>query len=181
MDAQTPLGWVEHRRRWLPTGDIGRWAAARPAIAKVGTFLFVHGGISAEYSKQPMNALNSKVAAAMRRADDNLESILADPLGPLWYRGLIARDNDSEAARSQQPGYKYLPPAQEVDLVLRAYNAKHIVVGHTPTLKGVTILYGGKLVRADTGISRYYKGPLGWLEIVGETMTPRVAQRSTSR
>ena len=176
--AQTPLGWVEHRRAWLPNGEVGRWAAARPAVAKVGSFLFVHGGISAEYSGQSINSLNSKVAGAMRRADDSLESILADPLGPLWYRGLITRDNDAETIRSQQPGYKYLPPAQEVDLVLRAYNAKHIVVGHTPTLKGVTILHGGKLVRADTGISRYYKGPLGWLEIVGETMTPRVAQRS---
>ena len=179
--ASTPLGWVEHRRAWLPSGEIGRWAAARPAIAKIGTFLFVHGGISAEYSEQSMNLINNKVAAAMRRADDSLESILADPLGPLWYRGLIARDNDAETIRSQQPGYKYLPPAQEVDLILKAYGARHIVVGHTPTLKGVTILHGGKLVRADTGISRYYKGPLGWLEIVGETMTPRVAQRSAPR
>ncbi len=179
--AQTPLGWAEHRKAWLPSGEIGRWAAARPAIARVGTFLFVHGGLSAENSKQSINSINGKVAAAMRRADDSMESILSDPLGPLWYRGLIARDNDAEAIRSQQPGYKYLPPAEEVDLILDAYNAKHLVVGHTPTLKGVTILHGGKLVRADTGISRYYKGPLGWLEIVGETMTPRVAQRSATR
>lgn len=179
--AQTPLGWVEHRRAWLPSGEIGRWAAARPAIAKIGPFLFVHGGISAEYSGQSINSINGKVAMAMRRADDSLESVLADPLGPLWYRGLIGRDNDAETIRSQQTGYKYVPPAEEVDLILRAYNAKHIVVGHTPTLKGVTILHDGKLVRADTGISRYYKGPLGWLEIVGETMTPRVAQRSAPR
>lgn len=179
--AQTPLGWVEHRRAWLPGGEIGRWAVARPAIAKIGTFLFVHGGISAEYSALSINSVNSKVAGAMRRADDSLESILSDPLGPLWYRGLIARDNDAETIRSQQTGYKYLPPAEEVDLILKAYNAKHLVVGHTPTLKGVTILHGGKLVRADTGISRYYKGPLGWLEIIGETMTPHVAQRSAAR
>ena len=38
--------------------------------------------------------------------------------------------------------------------------ARHIVVGHTPDLKGITILYGGKLARIDTGISRHYDGPL---------------------
>ncbi|MEO7655545.1 MAG: metallophosphoesterase, partial [Sphingomicrobium sp.] len=176
--AETPLGWVEHRRAWLPAGEIEQWVARNPAIARVGSFLFVHGGISAEQVKNSISIINRRVSEAIRRADDSPESILSDPLGPLWYRGLLIRDNDAEAARSQNPGYKYLSPAKEVDEVLRAYGARHIVVGHTPTLKGVTILHGGKLVRADTGISSYYKGPLGWLEIIGETMTPRLAKRS---
>ncbi len=179
--AATPLGWVEHRRAWAPSGEIGRWVATRPAIARVGSFLFVHGGFSAEYLKDSINVINRRVSEAVRRSDDSPDSILSDPLGPLWYRGLIIRDNDAEASRSGAPGYRYQPPAAEVDAVLRAYGARHIVVGHTPTLKGVTILLGGKLVRADTGIARYYKGPLGWLEIVGETMTPRVAKRSAVR
>jgi hypothetical protein len=113
----------------------------------------------------------------MARADSSDTSPLEDPLGPLWYRGLLGRDLDAEAARLSLPKSKALSPAAEVDFVLASYGAKHIVVGHTPNLKGITILYGGKLARIDTGISRHYGGMLSWLEIVGETMTPHSLRR----
>ena len=63
--------------------------------------------------------------------------------------------------------------------MLAAYGAQRLVVGHTPDLKGIEILYGGRLARADTGISRAYGGPLTWLEIVGATMIPHTVPRPT--
>ena len=44
--------------------------------------------------------------------------------------------------------------------MLGAYGAKHIVIGHTPSLQGIIIQYDGRLARIDTGNSRYYDGPL---------------------
>ncbi|MEO7602371.1 MAG: metallophosphoesterase [Sphingomicrobium sp.] len=175
--AKTPLGWVEHRLAWSPSGEIGLWAARNPAIVKLGTYLFAHGGISAETAERSIGTVNRDIARAMAKADSSDSSPLEDPLGPLWYRGLLGRDLDAEATRLSQPRSKALSPAAEVDSVLASYGAKHIVVGHTPNLKGITILYGGKLARIDTGISHHYNGAVSWLEIVGETMTPHVVRR----
>ena len=174
--ARTPLGWVEHQQAWSPHGDLGRWAARNPAVVQIGSTLFAHGGISVEYSKQSIDAINRRAATAMAAGDDTPTSILNDPLGPLWYRGLVMRDADAEMRRGSAP---HASAEQELDAVLAAYGAKRLVIAHTPSLNGIAITSGGKLARIDTGISRYYGGPLTWLEIVGEKVTPRSVKRST--
>ncbi len=177
--AEHPLGWVEHRLAWSPSGELGRWATANPAIVKIGDTLFVHGGISAEYSKQPMDLVNKRVAAAMAAGDDSTSSVLFDPLGPLWYRGLVVADPDANAARAaQKPSSPPLTPDQELSTVLVAYEAKRLVVAHTPSLQGIEIVEGDRLARIDSGNSRYYGGPLTWLEIVGEKMIPHNVPRT---
>jgi hypothetical protein len=80
--AKTPLGWVEHREAWAPSGEIGKWVARNPAIAKVGSFLFVHGGISAEMARRPIAAINRDIASALAKADSSDSSPLSNPLGP---------------------------------------------------------------------------------------------------
>jgi hypothetical protein len=140
--------------------------------------LFVHGGLSAEYSKIPLDELNQRVATAMAAADDSPKSILDDPLGPLWYRGLVGRDADAEAERMAAPPAGPRPTIdQELTTVLAAYGAQRLVIGHTPILSGIAITNGGRLARIDTGISRYYGGPLSWLEIVGDQMIPHSIAR----
>lgn len=171
-----PLGWVEQRAAWKPEGELGRWIRGNPAIAEIGDTLFVHGGLSIEYSKLSLGEINRKTVVALAAADDSDKSILNDPLGPLWYRGLLGRDREAEAARA---GTGLKPtPQQELDAALKAFGAKRIVVGHTPNLKGITITEGGRLVRIDTGISRYYGGALTWLEIVGNQLIPHEVRRS---
>lgn len=175
--AATPLGWVEQRLAWASDGEVGRWVDRNPAVALVGDTLFVHGGLSAEYSKLSIDAINAKVDSALRSVDRSPGSILTDPLGPLWYRGLISRDpkvTEIAAGGPPRPGIE-----QELTSVLGAYGAKRIVVGHTPNLKGIQILNGGKLVTIDTGNSRYYSGIPSYLEIVGDKVTAHVVARST--
>jgi len=103
--------------------------------------------------------------------------IISDPLGPLWYRGLITRDAklnpDGAAANVQsRPSIE-----QELAAILSATGTKRIVVGHTPSLSGVIISQGGRLIRADSGISSYYGGPLTWVEIIGDKVTPHSISR----
>lgn len=177
--AEHPLGWVEHKLAWSPTGELGQWAASNPAIARIGGTLFVHGGISAEYAKAPLDTVNRRVADAMKQGDDTPASVLTDPLGPLWYRGLVTTDTEAQAARAAvKPPAPALTPDQELDAVLVAYSAKRIVVAHTPSLKGIIISPDRRLTRIDTGISRYYGGPLSWLEIVGDQLSPHSVPRS---
>ena len=178
--AQHPLGWVEHRDAWSPSGELGRWATGNPAVVKIDGTLFVHGGLSAEYARFSLDEINRRVAAAMAKADDGPSTILYDPLGPLWYRGLVMRDVDAEQVRAKEvPQPKPLTVDQELDTVLSAYGAERMVIGHTPDLKGIELLGNGRLARIDTGNSRYYGGPLSWLEIVGGKMIPHTVGRST--
>ena len=178
--SEHPLGWIEHRQAWSPSGELGRWATSNPAVVKIDGTLFVHGGLSAEYSKLSLDEINRRVAAAMAKADDGPSTILYDPLGPLWYRGLVMRDADAEALRQKEvPPPKPLTVDQELDAVLSAYGAQRLVIGHTPDLKGIEFLGSGRLARIDTGISRAYGGPLTWLEIIGGKMIPHHVGRST--
>lgn len=177
--ANHPLGWVEHQLAWQPSGDLGKWATGNPAILKIGGTLFAHGGISAEYSKQSIDSINQRVARAMAAADDSATSLLTDPLGPLWYRGLVTTDADAQAERSAaKPPLPALTPDQELDIVLAAYGAQRLVIAHTPSLAGIQITGKGRLARIDTGISRFYGGPLTWLEILGDRMIPHTTARS---
>lgn len=176
--AEHPLGWVEHRLAWGPTGELGKWATANPAILKIGDSLFVHGGISAEYARQPIALVNQRVAAAMAGSNETAASVLTDPLGPLWYRGLVQVDSDALAARAAaKPPLPPLTADQELDAVLTAYDARRLVVAHTPDLSGIQIIGNGRLARIDTGISRFYGGPLSWLEITEGQMIPHTVPR----
>lgn len=177
--AEHPLGWVEHQLAWQPSGELGQWATRNPAILKIGSTLFAHGGISAEYAKQPIDTINQRVARAMASGDDSPASVLTDPLGPLWYRGLVTTDADAQAERAAaKPPLAALTPDQELDAVLAAYGAQRLVIAHTPSLQGIQITGNGRLARIDTGISRFYGGPLTWLEIVGDRMIPHSTARS---
>jgi hypothetical protein len=174
----TPLGWVEHRVAWSPTGELGRWATRNPAAMKVGDTLFVHGGLSAEYAALGIDEINRRAAAAMTRADESPTSILSDPLGPLWYRGLVTRDPKADPDGAVAAAARPRPPIDdEITAVLAATGAKRIVLAHTPSLSGIQITSGGRLVRIDTGISRYYGGSRSWLEIVGDRLTPHSSER----
>jgi hypothetical protein len=177
--AEHPLGWVEHRLAWSPSGELGKWATSNPAIVKIGSTVFVHGGISAEYTKMPVDEVNRRVAAAMTAGDDNPSGILSDPLSPLWYRGLVTTDADAQAERAAaKPALPPLTQEQELAAVLAAYGSQRLVIAHTPSLEGIQITNGGRLARVDTGNSRYYGGPLSWLEIIGDHMIPHTVPRS---
>lgn len=162
-----PLGMVEHREAWAPNGELGRWVLRNPAVALIDGTLFVHGGVGASYARLTINEINRRAALALAARDSAPAAIINDPLGPLWYRGLVQRGG--------------VPAAQadaaieaELEQVLRAYGARRIVVGHTPILSGIAIRHGGRLIGIDTGIAAPYGGARTWLEIVGGNAVARV-------
>lgn len=177
--AETPLGWVEHRLAWAPDGEIGRWVVRNPAVAKVGSNLFVHGGLSAEYSALPLEEINRKVADALKSVERTPGTILTSSLGPLWYRGLLTRDPAVTEIAPPAEGAAQRPAIEkELAAVLAAYGARRIIVGHTPGLEGIRILHGGRLVAVDSGNARYYGGTPSYLEIVGDRLIPHTVPRS---
>ena len=171
--TNTPLGKVEHDSAWAPAGELGRWVATLPAVAKVGDTLFVHGGISAKYALVPMDEINRRARAAILADDSTEEAIINDQMGPLWYRGLVLRGGDDGIPAAGRPTID-----NELAAALKGQGVKRLVIAHTPRLEGIGILHNGTLIQIDTGISRYYHGKLGWLEILGDKLVPHAANRS---
>ncbi|MCL6699780.1 metallophosphoesterase [Sphingomonas sp. NSE70-1] len=179
----TPLGKIEYTLAWRPDGELGRWALDNPAVVKLGDSLFVHGGISSAYASQSVEDINRKVSTALKTRNAAPTAIINDPQGPLWYRGLVVR-NDSDAATVAPvpPGSTVAPTIlEEIDMVLRNYGVKRIVVGHTPTREGIIEGAGGKLWRTDSAISRAYGGKLTYLEIIGDRVTAHEVPRPASK
>lgn len=168
--AATPLGQLEHNAAWAPDGRIGRWLVQQPAVALIDGTLFVHGGIGPAYAKRSAADINAAVAAALKARATDDAAIINDPAGPLWYRGLVGRTSEDKAPPP--------PVAGQLDVMLPAFGAQRIVIGHTPNLAGIVIAQRGRLVRIDTGISSSFGGTPSYLEIIDGKLIPHAVARS---
>jgi hypothetical protein len=161
---EIPLGWLEMRAAFQGTADYGKWVRARPTIVKVNGVAFLHGGVSDEVSKLGCGGINATVAkelAAPVPPPEQLLTLLSSgENGPLWYRGL-----------ADQPEDTFGPT---LEAILERLQARAVVIGHTPTLKGVRTRFGGRVVLIDTGMldgAFYPGGQPSALEVRGETLT----------
>jgi hypothetical protein len=84
---------------------------------------------------------------------------ISHPTGPLWLRAYASEAESSfEAALGR---------------ILSNLNARKLVVGHTPSAKGITPRFSGKVWLIDTGMLRkHYQGRCSALLIEGEKFTP---------
>ena len=157
-ELQVPLGWVEHRQAWTVNGKYGKWVEDNAVAIQINDTIFLHGGISAEYCKFSLQSLTEQVIAAMQNYDPSVISIMNDPLGPVWYRGLAMEDEEGIFS-------------QTLDNILNRYAAKRIVIGHTPTGGVVWPRFDQRVVANDTGIAAYYGSHIGLLELTPEGAT----------
>lgn len=142
----------------------GDWILSHNAVIKINDTVFVHGGISESYSKEPLETINEdlrrEMGLAMRGARF-YPRILFAPNSPLWYRDLAVNDEKSMT--------------KEVDRVLTNLKANHMVVGHTPhgfgTLRTME-RFGGRIWIIDTGISDYFGGHYSALIIENRNFVP---------
>jgi hypothetical protein len=126
---------------------------SQPAIVKVNDTLFMHGGLSAKYCYLPIDELNAMAAEGLENFDPQAPGMVEDPEGLLWYRGLA---QDDEAALGML-----------VTLMLEAYDAERIVIGHTPTGGVVWPRFDGRVIVNDPGIAAYYGAHEAYLELSG--------------
>jgi Calcineurin-like phosphoesterase len=137
-----PLGWVEHRMGFGPSGSYGRWIRNNNAIVRVGDTLFMHAGLSPRYADRTIRSMNVQVRAELEDFSKLKNGIVMDPEGPLWYRDLVGDETD--ALKSH------------VEALLKYHGVQRIVVGHTVTDGAVLPHFGGKVIAIDVGISATY-------------------------
>jgi hypothetical protein len=152
--ASFPGGESEYKEALGLEGRYGKWLLSLPAVVQVDDTIFLHGGISPEYSQWELNDINRQVKEALQRQDAGDDSILFDRAGPLWFRGLARWEEEKLAA--------YL------NGWLLARGARRMVSGHNPMEGGkIKMRLDGRIFLIDTGMleSAYPGGRASALEI----------------
>ena len=127
-----------------PDSELGRWIRSRPALLRLGRFLFVHGGPSPELLKRglSLDAINAGIRRSLdvaKGADAEVD-FLQGPWGPLWYRGLIPGKDPAREC-----------PEEGLDPILKAFAVKAMIVGHS-TLDRAEAFHGGRVYGIDAGL-----------------------------
>jgi hypothetical protein len=136
-----PEGWPPLSAQYGKNSELGRWLRTRPVLLKLGSFLFIHGGISPELAQRKLSleALNRELWAALESGPGDAKTGLLGASGPLWYRGLLPEGGPPQASD------------EAIASMLQAYGAKAFVVGHT-TLDRIGVFHGGRVFGIDAGI-----------------------------
>jgi len=141
-ESENPLGYIERRDAFEPSGKYGKWIRSLNAVIKIDETLFLHGGISPKYADMSIRDLNNRIRIELDDRKRLQGGIVLDNDGPLWYRGLAVGSEES------------LEPF--VKGVLKSHQVERIVIGHTFTDGAVTPRFGGKVLMIDIGLARLY-------------------------
>jgi len=123
----------------------GKWLLKRNIVIKINDIIFVHGGISEEFSTWNLEHLNNTYRKELEYPQKPFK-ILVNRSGPLWYRDL---------ALAKEEEFKPI-----VDRILSNLNAIHMVMGHTVQINKIVSRFDGRIWLIDSGISDLYGGNL---------------------
>lgn len=140
---------------FMPGGPYADLLAHRQVILQIGDNVFVHGGVLPHHVAYGLDEING-AAQAWLRGESALPSVLSGSESPQWTR-LYSSDPDAAACRVLQD-------------VLRALEAKRMVMGHTRQESGIASACDERAWRVDVGLASYYGGPVEVLEIVGHSV-----------
>ncbi|MBZ9613405.1 metallophosphoesterase [Rheinheimera maricola] len=119
---------------------LGSWLRQQPIIARIGGYLFTHGGISANTLASGLNLqqLNQRYYATLPQPADAISDadyqLFYGPTGLSQYRALLSDDSQQQQANEQH-----------LQQLLAYFAADTLVIGHTPALKPEK-KYAGKLI-----------------------------------
>jgi len=112
---------LEYKELFSPATELGRWLRTKNTIEKIGSTLFVHGGVSPEVAETTSSLLqiNDTVRSYLNHqspeAEGQLSQLILGNNGPLWYRRYIEKPIRNDKLES----------------ILSKYKAKQVVIGHT--------------------------------------------------
>ncbi|MDO6428109.1 metallophosphoesterase [Thalassotalea sp. 1_MG-2023] len=124
---------------------LGDWLRSKPVLVKINNMLFAHGGFHPELVEKQLTlaSINTSfkknlIKRELPESRSELGEFLHKKKGPVWYRGLL-KDNGATSA--------------EIDLLLKHFDVKHLVIGHT-SQKEVLTKHQGRVIAIDSSIKR---------------------------
>ncbi|RKP06045.1 Metallo-dependent phosphatase-like protein [Thamnocephalis sphaerospora] len=140
------------------TGYLGSRLSNLPTVHRIGTTVFVHGGIQ-------LKRANTNIQATNKLAKSELDAYVRQPTLTANYPMLLGNDGLLRySSHSMHPGRL---ACDSLKRTLYAMGATRMVVGRVLQNDGkITPQCGGLLVAINTGISRYIRGKQAALEIL---------------
>jgi hypothetical protein len=143
---------ISYDRLFDPRRSIlGRWLASKPAVVRIGDLLLAHGGVSTEYLPYTLESF-----------DDTLETYMGEELFYFWADTTVAIKMDSATYARRVNffwddrsvfwfrGYAQSDSLKpQLDSVLRRFDARTHVIGHTPG-RGIRTRYDGNVIVVNT-------------------------------
>jgi hypothetical protein len=130
----------DFRKAMSAEGAYGKWIRGHNAVIQINDVLFAHAGVTPACARRSLREINGTVQKELGKDDE--DGLAMGYSGPLWNRSLALGDEEEVA--------------QALDEVFAKYGAKHMVVGHTVSTEGIAVRAGGRLIRVDVGMCRYY-------------------------
>ena len=158
-----PNGYYHRTKAFERGGNISKlYASKKKSIMIVGSYLFVHGGLSIDLvNKYTISEINNIVSKWMINTTNKVEDKIFDEIfrddddmSPFWCR-IFGEDDDSENTESN------------FNNILNIINKKNklvqsvkgMVIAHTPQFmdgKYLNSIYKDRLWRVDVGMSRAF-------------------------
>lgn len=159
FDYVSPMGMKhfknsEDRHKYFRIGgDFCKYLACGwNPIVKIGDFIFCHGGlsypISNKYSIQDINFIMRDTLYGNENHihQHYFQQLFLDQYSILWNR-TYSIDLPKERENME---------LRFLNKILEKYEAKYLVVGHTPQEKGINVKYNGKVYCIDTAMSEAF-------------------------
>lgn len=123
--------------------EIGMWLRTKNSIVKIGSSLFVHGGIGIEFIEREITVAeaNHLIRENLGKNRSELEGtadFLFRSWGPLWYRGMVVNGPPDRKPLSHE----------EAATIADYFNVKRVIVGHS-IVPDIVKLRGKKVVAID--------------------------------
>lgn len=153
---------------------LGDWLRSKPVLVKVNNMLFAHGGFhpNLAINNHTLEEINSVfktnlVKSELAQPRQGLGEYLHRRNGPIWYRGYFAKD-PKRAAKSKGDKPKDTgASSEEIDMLLKHFDVKHIVVGHTSQPE-IETRYLGRVIAIDSSIKA---GEYGEILLIEKAMS----------
>jgi Calcineurin-like phosphoesterase len=149
---------------------IGNWLRSKSVLVKVNNMLFAHGGFHPSLATEQRSLVeintvfkNSLIKAELDKPRTGWAKFLHKTNGPIWYRGYFSADRDKaspvKGSRSKDNG----ATSAEIDLLLKHFDVKHLIVGHT-SQKQIETRYQGRVIAIDSSIKEGNYGEILFIE-----------------
>lgn len=132
----------DYKNLYKPNTELGKWLETKNIAEKIGSYLFLHGGISEELNLlyPGIEEINNRSRNYYFRSKDAKQSgdtlvstIFRSKYSPFWYRGYVQQTIKEDS----------------LNLTLKIFDVNKIVVGHT-IVDDVKYFYNSKVIAIDT-------------------------------